>query len=182
MFTLLRRGSYAVGLAVVAAASVYLIFEATSLAPPTWRPSLADTVEAVTFPGWALWISGVAGAGLALVGMLVAVSQIIPPKKGSRTLHNVHKGTDGNTRIAGRAAIGAARHELEQIDGVISAGARLRGKRVDTVLVIDDRASLSDIENQARERLDHSFWIDLGLADFAVNIFVTHHSQQSRVR
>ena len=102
-------------------------------------------------------------------GVILTAGQLAPPKKGLSKIYEVHQGFDGETRIRGRAAIRAAFHEMEQIDGVVDVDGRIRAKRLHLNVEIDDRANLTDIENEARRRLDHEFWINLGLADFGIN-------------
>lgn len=180
--TLLRRTSHAVGVVALGFVAVFLVLEVTDVVGNRWRRELADAFEEAAFPSWSLWVSGLVGAGLALVGVMLVAAQIAPPQKGLSSMHEVYKGSDGETRLRGRAAIRAARHELESIDGVVEVDGRLDGKRLRVDLEVDDRADLVEIENEARERLGHEFWINLGLADFAVDLFVTHHPKPPRVR
>ncbi len=180
--TLLRRASHAVGVVALGLVAVFLVLEVTDVVGDRWRQELADSFEEAAFPSWSLWASALVGAGLAIVGIMLVAAQLAPPKKGLSSMHEVYKGPDGDTRLRGRAAIRAARHELESIDGVVEVDARLDGKRMRVDLQIDDRADLLEIESAARERLGHEFWINLGLADFAVDLFVTHHPKPPRVR
>lgn len=180
--TALRSLSQAVGIAVLAGLGVLLFLEASEVVTGRWRRDLASAIEESTFPGWGLWISGLVGAALALVGIAMIAAQLAPPKKGLNAVHEIYSGNDGETRIRGRAAIGAVRHELETIEGVVAVAARAVKKTMHVDLEVDDRSNLTDIENEARGRLDHEFWINLGLADFAVNLLVTHHPNPPRVR
>jgi len=180
--TALRRTSQFVGWAAVTAVGVLLVLETTEVIGSQWRDELGDAISDVMFPTWPAWASALVGVGLAIMGVLVVAAQLAPPKKGLTKMHEVHSFGDGDTRIAGRAAIRAARHELESIDGVVATDARIAGKRMYVELKIDDRADLDAIETEARDRLGHEFWIDLGLADFAVNLLVTHHGKPPRVR
>ncbi len=180
--TRLRLTTQAVGAAIVGALGVFLILEATEIVDGQWRRELADGVERVAFPGWDLWIPGLVGAALAILGVALVAAQIAPPKKGLNTVHEVFKGNNGGTRIRGRAAISAVRHEISQIEGVVDVDARVEKKRVNVEVHVDDRSNIGDIENQARARLNHEFWIDLGLADFALNLLITHHPKPPRVR
>ncbi len=180
--TLLRRSASLLGTAAVGAAGLLLIFEITGVIDRQWRNELADAIETAAFPGWSLWISGLVGAGLALLGVILVATQLVRPAKGLSRLFEVYRAPDGDTRIRGRAAIRAAHHEVENIDGVVGVDGRIRSKRIYLTLRIDDRANLADIENEARNRLGHEFWINLGLADFGVHLLITHHPNPPRTR
>ena len=180
--TLLRRTTSLAGVAAAGAVGLLLALEITGVMGSEWRNRLADFVGTAAFPNWSLWISGLVGAGLALVGLTLAAALLAPPRKGLTRLFEVYRASDGETRIRGRAAIRAARHEVETIEGVLGVDGRIRSKRLHLTLRIDDRVNLADVENEARERLNHGFWIDLGLADFGVNLLVTHHPNPPRTR
>ena len=177
---LLRRLSHALGIGAIGAVGVLLILDVTDVIGGGWRPSLADAIGTAAFPNWAAWVSALVGGGLAVVGVILTAGQLAPPKKGLTKIYEVHQGFDGETSIRGRVAIRAAFHEMEQIDGVVDVDGRIRAKRLHLNLEIDDRANLTDIENEARRRLDHELWINLGLADFGINLLVTHHPIQER--
>ncbi|MCY3807108.1 MAG: hypothetical protein OXG91_11545 [bacterium] len=180
--TLLRRTASLGGIAAVGTVGLLLVLEITGTISSEWRNRLADFIDTAAFPTWSLWISGLVGGGLALLGLTLVVAQLAPPRKGLTRLFEVYRASDGETRIRGRAAIRAARHEVATIEGVLGADGRIRSKRLHLTLRIDDRVNLADVENEARERLDHEFWIDLGLADFGVNLLVTHHQNPPRTR
>ncbi len=180
--TLLRRTTSLLGVAAAGAVGLLLVLEITGIIGSEWRNRLADFIGTAAFPSWSLWISGLVGAGLALLGLALVAAQLAPPRKGLTRLFEVYRAADGETRIRGRAAIRAARHETETIEGVLGVDGRIRSKRLHLTLRIDDRVNLADVENEARERLDHEFWIDLGLADFGVNLLVTHHPNPPRTR
>lgn len=178
----LRRTSQVAGVGVIGAVGVLLMLEAAEVVGDRWRRETAELIEAVAFPDWSLWVIALAGVGVALIGVALVAAQIAPPKKGVNRMHNVYRGDDGETRIAGRAAINAARHELEKIDGVESVAGRVLRKQLTVELQVDDRADLTAVEAEARSRLGHEFWINLGLADFDVNLLVAHHPKPPRVR
>lgn len=180
--TLLRRTSQLIGATAIAVVAVLLVLEVTELSGGAWRRRLADGIDAVAFPEWPLWVSGLVGGGLAIAGLALIAAQFAPPKKGLNSMHEVFRSRTGDTHIRGRAAIGAARHELEQIEGVVGAAARVERTTLYVDLQVDDRANLTRVENEARARLGHEFWINLGLADFTVNLMVTHHAKPPRVR
>lgn len=180
--TLLRRSATLVGIAAIGAVGLLLVLEITGTIDSEWRRRLADAIDAAAFPYWSLWISGLVGAGLALVGLTLVAALLAPQRRGLTRTFEVYRGGDGETRIRGRAAIRAARHEAETIEGVLGVDGRIRSKRLHLTLRIDDRISLADVENEARRRLDHEFWIDLGLADFGVNLLITHHPNPPRTR
>ena len=178
----LRRGSQLLGIAIIAALGVALVLEGTEVTGGSWRRELGILVEDAAVPSWGLWVSALIGAGLAVIGVAVIAANLAPPKKGLNTVHEVHSAQDGNTSIRGRAAVGAVRHELGGIDGVVDVDARVGRKTMHVELQIDDRSNLADVESDARARLGHEFWINLGLADFAVDLLVTHHPKPPRVR
>ncbi len=178
----LRRLAQITGLVALFALGTALILEATDIVGDKWRRELADIVADVTFPGWELWALTLAGVGAAVVGVMLVAAQLAPPKKGLQSMHEVYSGPDGDTRIRGRAAIAAARHEAGSIEGVVAVDARVKKKAMTVEIQIDDRADLALVETTVRERLGHEFWINLGLADFSVNLLVTHHPRPPRVR
>ena len=180
--TVIRRLSQLAGAAAVGAVGVLLILEGVDAIGGGWRRDLADALATVAFPTVSLWVIALAGFGLALVGVVLVAAQLAPPRKGVNRMHNVYRGDDGETRIAGRAAISAARHELEQIEGVEGVSARVQRKQLTVEVEVDDRADLVAIESEARSRLGHEFWINLGLADFALNLLIVHHPKPPRVR
>ncbi len=180
--TALRRASQLVGIAAIATVGVFLILEATEIISGEWRRDLGDLLDSAVFPTWGLWLSALVGAALAVVGVGTIAAQLAPPKKGLNTVHEVNSAHDGDTSIRGRAAIGAVRHELSGIAGIVDVDARVSRKTMHVTIQIDDRANLADVENDARARLGHEFWINLGLADFAVNLLVAHHPKPPRVR
>ncbi len=180
--TLLRRTASLVGITAVGTVGLLLVLEITGAIGSEWRHRLSDAIDTAAFPSWSLWISGLVGAGLALLGLILVAAQLAPPRKGLTRVFEVYRAADGETRIRGRAAIRAARHEVETIEGVLGVDGRIRSKRLHLTLRIDDRVNLADVENEARERLDHEFWINLGLAEFGINLLVTHHPNPPRTR
>ena len=168
--------------AILAAIGVALIAEAVDVIGGAWRADVARVVTDIGAPTSDRWISALAGAGLAIAGIVLVVAHLAPPKKGRQRMHEVHSGPDGQTRIAGRAAIAAARHELLAIDGVAAVDARIRRAAMTVDVEVNDEADLEDVETEARRRLGHQFWIDLGLADFDVNLLFTHQARPPRVR
>jgi hypothetical protein len=159
-----------------------LIAEAVGAIGGRWRDDIAEVVTEIGTPSWEPWISTILGAGLAVVGVGLVAAQFAPPKRGLRKVHEVYSGDDGETRIRGRAAIAAARHEIAAIDHVRAVDARIAAKTMTVEVQIDDEADLADVEAKVRDQLDHEFWINLGLADFAVNLLLTHHPRPPRVR
>ena len=178
----LRRTAQLAAICALATVAALLILEVVGVIGQGWRLDLAATIEQVAAPSWPAWLSAVMGLGLAALGLSMVLSQLIPAKTGASTLHEVHRGEDGVTRIRGRAAIAAVRHQLEQVDGIDSVEARLRGRAVHVELIVDDGTDVGEVERQARERLDHGFWIELGLADLAVNLLITHDPAPPKVR
>ena len=127
-----------------------LVLEITGAIGSEWRHRLGDAIDTAAFPTWSLWISGLVGAGVALVGLVLVVAQLAPARKGLTRTFEVYRAADGETRIRGRAAIHAARHEAETIEGVLGVDGRIRSKRLHLTLRIDDRINLADVENEAR--------------------------------
>jgi len=168
--------------AATGAVGVLLVLEATGAVGGRWRHEISKAITRSTFPTLSLWIITLAGVGLAIVGVVMIAAQLAPPKRGLNKMHNVSKGSDGDTSLRGRAAVRAVRHELEKIEGVVDVDARVTARRVFVEMRVDDRADVSDIETLARDRLGYPFWIDLGLADFTFNLLVTHHPKPPRVR
>ena len=148
----LRRLSHALGIGAIGAVGALLVLDVTGVIGGGWRQSLADAIGTAAFPSWAAWVSALVGVGLAVVGVILTVGQLAPPKKGLSKVYEVHRGFDGETRIRGRAAIRAAIHEMEQIDGVVDVDGRIRAKRLHLEIEIDDRSNLTDVENEARRR------------------------------
>ena len=159
-----------------------LILESIEAIDGRWRRELADAVDTAAFPTWGLWALALLGAFLAIAGIAMIASLLAPQKKGLNTMHEVYKGDDGDTRLRGRAAISAVRHEVSAIEGVVEVDARVAKKQMTVEVQVDDRVNVAEVENEARERLGHEFWINLGLADFALNLLVTHHPKPPRVR
>ncbi|MDH5293811.1 MAG: hypothetical protein OEW91_09040 [Acidimicrobiia bacterium] len=180
--TILRRVAQFALTVGLALSGVALIAEAVDAIGYEWRNHLGNLVADLASPTWKPWISALVGAALTVVGIGLGVVQFAPPKKGLRKLHQVSSGADGQTRIAGRAAIAAARHEVSGIDNVIGVDARISGNSMIIEAQVDDQADLDKVEIMVLERLDHGFWINLGLADFSLNLLVTYHSRPPRVR
>lgn len=180
--TALSRATRIVGATTLAAIGLFLILESADVIGGRWRRELASAIAEAAFPTWGLWVSALVGAGLAIVGVMLVAAQVAPPKRGLNTVHEVYKGKDGDTRIRGRAAIGAVRHEVTRIDGVVDVDARVTHKRMNVEIQVDDRVNLTEFENEVRDRLGHEFWINLGLADLALNLLITHHPKPPRAR
>jgi hypothetical protein len=180
--TLLRRLSQLVVTAVIAIIAVMLILEVTSVIDGDWRGQVAELVETASFPGWPLWVSALVGATVGVAGIVVLIAQLAPPRRGLSRTYPVHKGDDGETWLRGRAAINAVRHELLQVEGVLDVDARLGKSHLDIELSIDDRSVVTDLEGEARRRVDHQFWADLGLSDLVVNLLLSYQQRPPRVR
>lgn len=177
-----RRLTMLVGAVALVAVGLALAAESTEIAGGRWRRTLADVVEATLDPGWVAWQSALAGAGLALVAITLVAAEFSRPSKGTRIMHNVHETSSGSTRITGKAAMSAARRQVDGIEGVVDVTATTTKSTMTVAVQVDDRADLAAVEDQVRHRLDHEFWINLGLADFAVNVLITHHPNPPRVR
>lgn len=180
--TRLRTFSALVLAAAFATLGAALLAEATEATSGLWREDLADAFTDIAMPSWPDWVSALIGAALAVVGVAIIAAQFAPPKRGLNIMHEVSSGNDGSTQIRGRAAIAAARHEIERIEGVVDVAPTLTKKRMHVEIRVDDRADLQTVTEHAQSVLGTPFWIDLGLADFAVDILVVHHPNPPRVR
>lgn len=180
--TVLRRLGQAVGAAVPAIVGILLILESTDIIGGRWRHDLASATHDVVYPSWGLWLSALTGVALAAFGLALVAAQLLPAGKGLNRAHEVSSGDDGRTRIRGRAAVSAAEHELTAIHGVIDVDAAVGHQRLDVDVEVDDTVNLEEVENEARRRLGHDFWLDLGLDDFTVNLLIMHRHNPSRVR
>ncbi len=173
--------------AVVAALSltaigVGLIGETTGVFSGRWRHELADGLVRVVRPTWPAWQSAVLGVVVALAALILIAAEFTRPPRGTRIMHPVHSDHNGATRISGRAAMHAAQRQVADIDGVVDSTATISKSELTLTVRLDDRADVDTIETEARRRLGHAFWIDLGLADFALNLLFTHHPRPPRVR
>lgn len=181
--TVLRRVSQMVAWAAIATVGVLLVLETTDVIGGQWRHDVAEAVAEVANPTWPEWASALIGLALAVLGVLLIAAQLAPPRRGLTRMLEVHSTDNGETIIRGRAALRAVRHIVSAIEGIIDVDARLIGeKKVQVEIKVDDRTDLEDLETHVRERLDSPFWIDLGLADLAVNLLITHHPRPPRVR
>ncbi|MGH9245718.1 MAG: DUF6286 domain-containing protein [Acidimicrobiales bacterium] len=178
--TALRWTGQVVGILIVVAAGVMLALEATDVIGAAWRREIADGFNDVALPELADWATALIGAGLALLGLLLMLAQLMPAERGLSKMHEVHHTDDGDTHIRGRAVLHAVRHVLEGIDGVAGVDARWAGERVNAEVQVDDGANLAEVEARAREALGHGFWINLGLADVGFNLLVTHKTRTRR--
>jgi len=178
----LRTAITAACVLALAAAATALIAEAIGAIDDTWRHRSADAVTNTFEPSQPGWQATLLAIGFTAALLVVVASEFSRPPKGARIMHNVHSAQDGNTRITGKAAMRAATRELEHIDGVTNATATITKKTLTLTIRVDDRVSLEAVEEEARQRLDHEFWINLGLADFATNLLITHDPKPPRVR
>jgi hypothetical protein len=183
--TALRRGTQVFGIGLLFAAGVVLILSATGTVGTSWRHNTADAFRDLALPDTTDWALALIGASVAVVGFAMLISQLLPPRRGSHRMHEVHRDTDGATRIRGRAVINTVRRTLEQLDGITSADARWTGNALRVEIHVDDSANLQTVETKAREALGLPFWIDLGLADAEMNLVMLHNargSHEKRVR
>jgi hypothetical protein len=179
---LVARTAQAMVIVVLAAAGGTLIAEATGSLQEGWRNQLAEAIGSVAAPTWAPWILAPLGATLAIAAVTLAAVQLVPPKKGVRLMLPVHSFDDGSTQLSGRALLHAIRQRLHDVEGVVDVEARITRRRADIELRVDDRADLAFVDERARALLDHGFWLDLGVADLAVDLTVVHHPRPPRVR
>lgn len=169
--TLIRRTTQIVIIGAIVAIGVLLVLEVTDVTASSWRSDLADGTRSTLDPDLANWALAPLGVLIGLVGIALIAAQLAPTPKGNSRMLEVGKHDDGATHLSGRAALRSVEHELESIVGVTGATASMpKEKKIHAIVRIDDRSDLTTIENEARGRLDTPFWIDLGLADVAVEI------------
>jgi len=180
--TWLRRITQAVVALAVMGLGAVLILEATGVVDDAWRQTVAEGLTDLATESpirWAYTLGGVAVAGAAL---LLATAQLLPARKGMSIVLPVSDGDNGDTRLRGKALLAAISHRLEHIEGVVDTQAWLTARDVTVQVRVDDRSDLTEILETVRARLDHSFWIDLGVSDLPVNLDVVHHPHPPRVR
>lgn len=180
--TVLRRLPLAIGATVLGPMGALLFLEAAGIISGGWRHELASAISEAASPEWDLWVSAIVGLVLAALGMLMVLAQLTPKRRGFTIMYEVYDGSDGTTSIRGRAAIGAVQHELTAIEGVVDVQAHIVRGHIEVQVRVDDRANVATVEQQARSRIDHGFWINLGLADFTVDLLISHHSNSPRIR
>jgi hypothetical protein len=181
----IRLGTQVLAIVALFALGVMLILDATGVVDGQWRVDAARWFRDAALPDLPDWSIALIGLALAVIGAVMVLAQILPPRRGSHRMHEVHQSADGDTRIRGRAVVKSVRHTVEQIEHVRAADVRWSGKEVQVELQVDDAANLAVVEEQAREALGLPFWIDMGLADVGVNILVVHHdptATSTRVR
>ena len=180
--TAVRRITQAVVALSVLGLGVVLVLEATGVLDATWRQSLADGIARIAAESpvrWAYTLGGVAVAGMAL---LLATAQLLPARRGTTIMLPVSEGDEGDTRLRGKALIAAAQHRVSDLEGVVDVQAWLSPRDLTVEVRVDDRSDVELVMAEVRHRLDHGFWIDLGVADLAVNLKVVHHPRPPRVR
>lgn len=181
--TLLRRTTQILMIAAVIALGTLLVLEITDVTANSWRSDLADGTRRTFDPDLADWALAPLGVLIGLAGVVLIAAQLAPVPKGTSRMLEVGQHDDGATHLRGRAALRAVEHELEQIVGVTGATASMpKRHKVHAIVRIDDRSNLATIENEARTRLDTPFWIDLGLADVAIEITAEFDPRPPRVR
>ena len=181
--TLIRRTTQLALIAAVLAVGVFLALEASDVDGNTWRANVADTLRTLLAPDRARWQLALAGAAVAIVGIVLIAAQLAPTRKGNSRMLEVGSHDDGATRLTGRATLRAVEYELRQIEGVTGATAVMpSAKKIHATARVDDRCDIADIEAQARDRLDTGFWINLGVPDVAIAITVEFDPRPPRVR
>lgn len=178
----LARLTQVVVIGSVLAVAVLLILEAVGDIDGSWRQSLAEAVADTAAPDDSQWIAALVFLVLAPLSLLLAISQLVPRPRGTTLMLNVDDDDLGSTDLSGRAVISAIDNQAKTVPGVVDTNTRVTRKRVDVELRVDDRADLAEVEQTARQLLGHGFWIDLGLADLAVDITISHHPRPPRVR
>jgi hypothetical protein len=181
--TTVRRLTQLTTIIAILATGVLLIVEIVGGIDSTWRERTADALRSLADPDLPDWALALLGLGLGLAAIVLIASQLAPEPKGRSRMFEVSKFDDGETRLAGRAALRSVEHELAGIDGVTGATAVMpRPKRIHATVRADDRCNLDDVITEARRRLDTPFWINLGLPDIAVEITAEFDPRPPRVR
>jgi len=181
--TLIRRTTQLATIAAIAAVGVFLALEITGVDGNTWRTNLADALRNVFAPEHARWQLSLVGALLAVVAVTLIAAQLAPDRRGISRMLEVGKDHDGATHLTGRAAMRSVEHELATIEGVTKTTAVMpTAKKMHATIRVDDRCDLVSVENEARKRLDTPFWINLGIADVAIDITVEFDPRPPRVR
>ena len=179
----ISTGITALGASILAAASAALALEAIyPERPRTYRPKVADLIQSVLATNRPYWQATLLGLALAFCAIAIVSFEFARPPKGTRIMHNVHHTEIGNTQISGKATIRAVERACQSVEGVVDITCTITTKTANVIARVDDRCNLTSLDDSIRTRLDHGFWIDLGLADFAVNLTVTHHPKPPRVR
>ena len=179
----LARLGQGLGVSTLSVLGVLLLLESTGVIGGQWRRDLASIISDIAYPTWPLWVSVVVGVTLGVVGIALAVAQLLPGRRGLSALYQVSDGDVGSTWIRGGAAAGAVRHELADIEGVAGVDVRLRRQQLVVEAEVADTTNIDAFDDDVRHRLDHGFWTDLGLADFTVNLLITHrHGPPPRVQ
>ena len=181
--TLIRRTTQLATIAAVTALGVFLVLEITDVDGNAWRTNLADALGKVFAPEHARWQLALVGAAVALASITLIAAQLAPDRRGISRMLEVGKDHDGATHLTGRAAMRSVEHELAGIVGVTKTTAVMpTAKKMHATIRVDDRCDLAAVENEARERLDTPFWINLGLADVAIDFTVEFDPRPPRVR
>ena len=181
--TTLRRLTQLVTIVAITAIGLLMILEITDAIGPRWRVRLADTLRSLANPDLTDWALALLGVALGLLAIVLIAAQLAPEPKGRSRMFEVSRFDDGSTRIAGRAALRAVEHELATIEGVTRVTAVMpTPKRVHATVRADDRCNLETVVAQARDRLGTPFWINLGLADIAIEITAEFDPRPPRVR
>lgn len=182
MLRAVRRTSDLVGAVALTGAGLALGAEVTGVGGSRWRHEVVTTVDTVLWPSWPLWLTTLVGLGVAAGAVILVAAELRRPSRGANIMYPVHSTTTGDTRIAGRAAMAAARRQVTGIEGVVDVDTTLSPSAMTVTVRVDDRADLATVEAEVRDRLGHPFWIDLGLAQLDVNLRINHHPNPPRVR
>jgi hypothetical protein len=177
---LLRRGTQLLGIALLLTVGCLLILGATGAIGDTWRTWGANRFRDVAAPDLPEWAIATVGAAVTLVGLLLVIAQLLPPRQGSHRMYEIDASAEGDTRIRGRAVIRTVRHTVEQIEHVAGASVQWKGRSVQVEVHVDDEANLTKVEEETRAALGYPFWIDMGLADVGVNILVRHDGRPAQ--
>lgn len=181
--TTLRRLTQLATIVAITATGVLLILEIVGAIGATWRTWLADALRSTADPDLPDWALALLGLALGLGAVVLIAAQLAPEPKGRSRMFEVSRFDDGSTRIAGRAALRAIEHELAEIEGVTGATAVMpTPKQVHATIRADDRCNLETVVAEARDRLGAPFWINLGLADIAIEITAEFDPRPPRVR
>jgi hypothetical protein len=170
---LIQRVSAWLGWAVLFAVAVLLILEGTGLIGAAWRDWIATAARWVAQPSIAAWLAALLGALLALVALLILVTQFARAPMTRATIL-VQRSAAGTTLVSPVAIRRAAVQRLKEIDGIVEAVPFSHGHRLDLHVRLERGANAPRVDEQARAALDTSFWEMLGIPPQPVDLTLTY--------
>jgi len=170
-----------VGLAL-AAFGLALVLEATGTLDRGWRLDLATVLCRVAAPGLDMWVLGLVSPVLALIGLMVLLSQLLPSPSGNRRIYEVAVGEDGRTLLSGRVARAAIEHEVSLIPGIRSISAQMGRRAVLLRVETGEEANPTEIASEVELRLGAEFWSRLGMEPLFLRILMVYAVEPLKLR